>query len=120
MWPFSAPRNPYYETIAAKCARRADAIELAPFFNPEKHQKYLNATGNHTVLHIVLFMLRLALCFTRPHSVQLIIFWSASEIVENIQHRTWTASAVLEAYIARAAQAHRATNCFTEGTSAPH
>ena len=36
--------------------------------------------------------------------------------MENIQARTWTASAVLEAYIARAAQAHQATNCFTEGT----
>ena len=26
----------------------------------------------------------------------------------------WTASGVLEAYIARAGQAHQATNCFTE------
>ena len=30
----------------------------------------------------------------------------------------WTASEVLEAYITRAAQAHQATNCFTEGTYA--
>ena len=43
---------------------------------------------------------------------------TASEIVENIQARTWTASAVLEAYIARAAQAQHASNCFTEGTCA--
>jgi Asp-tRNA(Asn)/Glu-tRNA(Gln) amidotransferase A subunit family amidase len=35
--------------------------------------------------------------------------------VENIRGRTWTASAVVEAYIARAAQAHQATNCLTEG-----
>jgi hypothetical protein len=41
---------------------------------------------------------------------------AASQIVENIQDRTWTASDVLEAYIARAAQAQQATNCLTEGT----
>jgi hypothetical protein len=45
MWPFSVPRNPYNETIAAKRARRAEVIKLAPPFNPEEHQKYLNATG---------------------------------------------------------------------------
>lgn len=43
-------------------------------------------------------------------------FRAASQIVDNIQARTWTALAVLEAYIARAAQAHQATNCLTEGT----
>ena len=36
--------------------------------------------------------------------------------MENIQAGTWTASEVLEAYIARAAQAHQAMNCLTEGT----
>ena len=38
--------------------------------------------------------------------------------MESIVSRTWTASGVLEAYIARAAQAHQATNCLTEGTYA--
>jgi hypothetical protein len=51
MWPFSSPRNPYRQTIEAKRARRAEAIELAPPFKPEEHQKYLNATGNCAVLH---------------------------------------------------------------------
>ena len=36
--------------------------------------------------------------------------------MENIQAGTWTASEVLEAYIARAAQAQQAMNCLTEGT----
>jgi hypothetical protein len=54
-----------------------------------------------------------------PRSVDFIFFFlTASEIVKNIQARKWTALAVLEAYIARGAQAHEATNCFTEGTSA--
>jgi amidase len=57
---------------------------------------------------------------TWSRSVEFIFFSStASQIVENIQARTWTASAVLEAYIARAAQAHQATNCFTEGSFVP-
>ena len=36
--------------------------------------------------------------------------------MENIQAKVWTAIAVLEAYLARAAQAQDATNCLTEGT----
>jgi hypothetical protein len=36
--------------------------------------------------------------------------------VENILAGKWTASVVLEAYIARAAQAQEAMNCLTEGT----
>lgn len=41
---------------------------------------------------------------------------AASEIVENISAGKWTASVVLEAYIARAAQAQEAMNCLSEGT----
>src|SRR6266849_9867433 len=41
---------------------------------------------------------------------------AASQIVENILAGMWTASVVLEAYIARAAQAQQAMNCLTEGT----
>ena len=43
---------------------------------------------------------------------------AASQIVENIEAGTWTASGVLEAYVARAAQAQQAMNCLTEGTCA--
>ncbi|KAH9991131.1 amidase signature domain-containing protein [Russula vinacea] len=39
---------------------------------------------------------------------------TASQIVENIEAGTWTASGVLEAYVARAAQAQQAMNCLTE------
>ncbi|KAI0278662.1 amidase signature domain-containing protein, partial [Russula brevipes] len=74
--------NPYRETIEAKRARRTDALQHAPAFSAEEHQRYLNAT--------------------------------ASQIVENISAGTWTASTVLEAYIARAAQVQQATNCLTE------
>ena len=40
---------------------------------------------------------------------------AASQIVENILAGKWIASDVLEAYIARAAQAQEAMNCLTEG-----
>ena len=40
---------------------------------------------------------------------------TASEIVSRIEKGEWTASRVLEAYIARAAIAHERTNCLTEG-----
>jgi amidase len=40
----------------------------------------------------------------------------ASEIVTRIEGGEWTASEVLEAYIARAAFAHSRTNCLTEGS----
>ncbi|KAL0953568.1 hypothetical protein HGRIS_004786 [Hohenbuehelia grisea] len=39
---------------------------------------------------------------------------TASDIVSNIEKGEWTASEVVEAYIARAALAHAATNCLTE------
>jgi hypothetical protein len=45
MWFFTSPRNPYRETIEAKRSRRAAALEHAPAFSAEKHQKYLDVTG---------------------------------------------------------------------------
>ncbi|KAF8270691.1 amidase signature domain-containing protein [Lactarius quietus] len=39
---------------------------------------------------------------------------TATQIVENIQAKVWTATVVLEAYLARAAQAQEVTNCLTE------
>jgi hypothetical protein len=67
MWPFSSPRNSYHETIAAKRARRTEAIKLAPTFNPEVHQKYLNATGNCTVILFACSCFRL-LCASPIHA----------------------------------------------------
>lgn len=46
MWFFTSSRNPYRETIEAKRTRRADALKHAPAFSAEKHQKFLNVTGN--------------------------------------------------------------------------
>ena len=40
---------------------------------------------------------------------------TASEIVQHISSGEWTASQVLEAYLARATLAHDLTNCLTEG-----
>ncbi|KAI0259766.1 amidase signature domain-containing protein [Gloeopeniophorella convolvens] len=39
---------------------------------------------------------------------------TATQIVQRIKKGEWTAVVVVEAYIARAAQAHAATNCLTE------
>lgn len=108
MWPFSRPRNPYRETIEAKRAHRADVLKLAQPFSAEQHQKYLSATGT---LRLALRLRSLALIFP----LFLLGDPAASQIVQNIEARTWTTSAVLEAYIARAAQVHQATNCLTEG-----
>lgn len=44
--------------------------------------------------------------------------FTAREIVEHISRGEWTASEVLEAYIARATLAHQTVNCLTEGASA--
>jgi hypothetical protein len=41
---------------------------------------------------------------------------TAKDITDRIQRGEWTASVVLEAYIARATYAHRQTNCLTEST----
>ena len=103
MWFFASPRNPYRETIEAKRTRRADALKHAPAFSAKEHQKFLDVTGNG---------------FHDANYSCGLIFWrrSASQIVENISAGKWTASVVLEAYIARAAQAQEATNCLTEGT----
>jgi hypothetical protein len=75
MWPFSGPRNPYHETIAAKRAHRDEAIKLAPPFKSEEHQKYLNATGNYTVPHFARSCFRL-LCALPIHAA-LISFFSS-------------------------------------------
>jgi amidase len=40
---------------------------------------------------------------------------TAREIVANIERGVWTASQVLEAFIAQSLVAHSATNCITEG-----
>ena len=58
---------------------------------------------------------RIAIAVKTDVFLFLLFFSVAKQIVENIQARVWTATAVLEAYLARAAQAQEATNCLTEG-----
>jgi hypothetical protein len=60
MSPFSRPRNPYRKTIEAKRTQRDEAIKFAPSFEPKKHQKYLDSTGNTITVHLV-FILHLFL-----------------------------------------------------------
>ena len=57
----------------------------------------------------------LALIARRWHARRGVL--SAPEIVQRISDGEWMASAVLEAYIARAVLAQDATNCLTEGSS---
>ena len=44
-----------------------------------------------------------------------LLHFTAKEIVDHISKGEWTASEVLEAYIARAVLAQDLTNCLTEG-----
>lgn len=44
-----------------------------------------------------------------------LLHFAAKEIVDHISKGEWTASEVLEAYIARAVLAQDLTNCLTEG-----
>ena len=54
MWFFTSPRNPYRETIEAKRTRRADALKHAPTFSTEKHQEFLDVTGNGFFMKLIL------------------------------------------------------------------
>jgi hypothetical protein len=95
-----------YKAIAAsKCAQREKAIEFAHPYVLQTHSMFLNATGLSKAFTCSLFC-RIDFFF---------LSYSASEIVNNIENGQWTASQVVDAYIARAAFAHQRTNCLTEG-----
>ena len=102
MWPLTSEAQTSRNTIVSKLARRAEALKHAPVFSADEHQKYLNATG----------LSAYGAAFLAYADVG---GRAATQIVENIQAKVWTATAVLEAYLARAAQAQDATNCLTEG-----
>src|SRR6266702_4038780 len=106
MWPLTSEAQTSRNTIVSKLARRAEALKHAPVFSADEHQKYLNATG----------LSAYGAAFLAYADVG---GRAATQIVENIQAKVWTATAVLEAYLARAAQAQDATNCQTEGAR-PH
>lgn len=101
MWPFSSS---YLTVVKHKCDQRAHALETAPPYAAE-YQPFNKATGklsaNQTAGHHWL-------CSTL-----------ATEIVSRIKNKEWTATQVLEAYIARAKLAQAHTNCLTEGIPMP-
>ena len=99
MWPFSNPNVP---VISEKRAQRSRALAGIPTDDAsQKYSEYLQATGKFSI-----FVSRLLLKLNGSIS--------APEIVTRIQQGEWTATQVLEAYIARAAYAHAKTNCLTE------
>ena len=106
--PFK-PSEPIPQDHKGQTHSCINVLKLAPPFSAEEHQKYLSTTGT------------VQLPPSWPSHLELILFAfisgdsTASHIVENILSHTWTASAVLEAYIAQVVQAHQVTNCFTEG-----
>lgn len=55
------------------------------------------------------------ICSPIGEVVELFVVFLATEIVSRIKKGEWTASQVLEAYIAQAKVAHDQTNCLTEG-----
>ena len=98
MWPFSGSN---VDVVAQKLRERSLALQSKSEENPADSH-FLRATGEHDET------LSLTLKFNP--------FDTAQEIVSHIEKGEWTASQVLEAYIARAAIAHERTNCLTECT----
>ena len=97
---FSKSTNPI---INQKRSQRAKAIASAHVYVDAEHSQYTRATGK--AFNVGPYIL-----------ARLLNMPSAPEIVRNIESEKWTASQVLEAYIARASLAHATTNCGTEGT----
>jgi hypothetical protein len=99
MWPFTSSTS---AVVALKRQQREDLLKTASAYDAASHDKYLHADGACALLSHP--------CRQAPN----VDVTAASEIVRRIGAREWTASGVLEAYIARAAHAHEATNCLTE------
>lgn len=90
----------YKNIVSSKRAEREKALKSAHQYVAKSHAEFLNATGkchNNSIYELFSFDIL------------------ASQIVKNIANEQWTASQVVEAYIARAAFAHQFTNCLTEG-----
>ena len=95
----------YQEIVASKRTHREKAIESAHPYVAQTHSEFLNATG----------VFKAATCVFVFQKIYTNSSYLASEIVSNIGNGRWTASQVVDAYIARAAYAHQSTNCLTEG-----
>lgn len=101
MWKTS-----YQAIVDVKRAERVRALSAAGTSVASVHAVFLKATGESHEF------------FTRGvHDglTRVSAFFVASEIVTRIRNGEWTASDVVEAYIARAAVAQATTNCLTEG-----
>lgn len=110
MWPFYSSND---GIIDSKRAKRAADVAPADAYVPAQHSLYLSATG----MCLSFISLYLSSSTLLPYSAfnSDTLSSAASEIVRHIEKGEWTSSDVLEAYIARAAQAHEKTNCLTEG-----
>ncbi|KAI0763808.1 amidase signature enzyme [Trametes elegans] len=84
MWPFASPSRSHLDVARRKQAHREDALRAARAVPSDDPD---------------------AECFLRA---------TAHEIVQRISKGEWTASDVLEAYLARAVLAQDTTNCLTE------
>jgi amidase len=88
--------------IQSKVAQRERGLSFASEYIASGHDVYLSVTGQ-TLVHML--------------STHVILrdFLAAREIPARIEKGEWTASQVVEAYIARAALSAKITNCVTEG-----
>jgi hypothetical protein len=89
-----------------KRARRDKLLTSAHKYVESEHGPYIRATGKY-FFYIEEYCLNVHQHFFRQ----------ASEITQRIGNGEWTASQVVESYIARAAYAHSITNCGTESVS---
>lgn len=109
MWPFSSAA--YVEIARRKQARREDALRIARSLSAPDAEPYLRATGSSSF-----FPAHEARAIAFAHCPLFFPFGpTAKEIVQRIAKGDWTASDVLDAYLARAVLAQDVTNCLTEG-----
>jgi hypothetical protein len=94
--------------ISSKHSARDKALALASPYDSNTHDPFLHATGKYQRLSL------------SERSGDTFLPFSAAEIVEHIAAGKWTASQVLDAYMARAVVSQAKTNCITEGQSEAH
>ena len=89
--------------ISSKRGARDTAVAVAPTYDALAHSSFTTATGTFSPPSEARNTISIRRCLT------------ATEIVRRIGAGEWTASQVLEAYIACAARAQSTSNCLTEG-----
>lgn len=104
MWPFKESNA---GTIVAKRDERERALATAGAPASSDLPSYFTASGGSSHYYLCIF------AFSLMESLPT----QATDIVSRIAAGKWSASEVLEAYIARSVFAHSKTNCLTEGAS---